>query len=243
MVKFNLGYNSGSNYRNLCFTQENQSFKRGLRVVDIVKILSVSDKKIPFIYSPSVSKRFEDIDFLIGCGDLPYYYLEYILTALRVPLFFVRGNHDHEFEFSAIGKRSHPHGGTDLHKTTVNYNGTILAGIEGSIRYKPGKFQYSQNEMWFNVYQLVPKMIANRISTGRYLDIFVTHAPMNGIHDCEDLPHHGIKAFNWFVKVFQPIFHFHGHIHLYRPDDPSETLVGATRVINTYGYKETNFER
>jgi len=206
-----------------------------------VKILSLSDKKIPFIYSPSVSKRFEDIDFIIGCGDLPYYYLEFVLTALGVPLFYVRGNHDHEVEYSAIGKRRKPQGGQDLNCVSINLDGITLAGIEGSIRYKQGSFQYTQTEMWCLVFQLVPKMILNRIATGRYLDIFVTHAPANGIHDREDLPHQGINAFRWFVKVFQPAIHFHGHIHLYRPDDPSESMFGNTRVINTYGYQETEF--
>lgn len=213
-----------------------------MRVLNLVKILSLSDKKIPFIYSPSVHKRFEHIDLVIGCGDLPYYYLEYVLTALGVPLFYVRGNHDHEVEFSAIGKRRNPQGGQDLNRRAINLNGITLAGIEGSIRYKPGSFQYTQAEMWHLVFQLVPKMIYNRITNGHYLDIFVTHAPPNGIHDREDLPHHGVNAFRWFVKVFQPALHFHGHIHLYRPDDPSESMFGKTRVINTYGYQETDFE-
>ena len=213
-----------------------------MRVLSLVKILSLSDKKIPFIYSPSVHKRFEHIDLVIGCGDLPYYYLEYVLTALGVPLFYVRGNHDHEVEFSAIGKRRNPQGGQDLNRRAINLNGITLAGIEGSIRYKPGSFQNTQAEMWHLVFQLVPKMIFNRITNGHYLDIFVTHAPPNGIHDREDLPHHGVNAFRWFIKVFQPALHFHGHIHLYRPDDPSESMFGKTRVINTYGYKETDFE-
>ena len=207
-----------------------------------MKILSLSDKKIPFIYSASVRSRFEHIDFIIGCGDLPYYYLEFVLTALGVPLFYVRGNHDHEIEYSSIGKRRNPQGGQDINRAGVNFNGITLAGIEGSIRYKPGSFQYTQTEMWYLVFKMLPKMIYNRITTGRYLDIFVTHAPSNGIHDRDDLPHQGINAFRWFIKVFQPALHFHGHIHLYRPDDPSETLFGRTRVINTYGFKETDFD-
>ena len=31
---------------------------------------------------------------ILACGDLPYYYLEYIVGLLDVPLFYVHGNHD-----------------------------------------------------------------------------------------------------------------------------------------------------
>jgi len=33
---------------------------------------------------------------VLSCGDLPPYYLEFLVTVLDVPLFDVRGNHDHE---------------------------------------------------------------------------------------------------------------------------------------------------
>ena len=61
-----------------------------------------------FIYSPQVRGRFEDIDLVLGCGDLPYFYLEYVLTALNVPLFFVRGNHANKVEYGAGGPKQ-PH--------------------------------------------------------------------------------------------------------------------------------------
>ena len=68
--------------------------------------------------------------------------------------------------------------------------------------------------------------------------IFLLHMrPQLGIHDEEDLPHQGIKAFRWLMKVFQPAYFFHGHIHVYRPDTMIDTMVGKTRVINTYGYR------
>ena len=203
-----------------------------------MKILSLSDVCVPFIYSQSVKERFVDIDIILGCGDLPYYYLEFVLTVLKAPLMFVRGNHDKEIEFSTAGKRSLPHGGVDLHSKVVGHNGFTFAGVEGSIRYKPGKFQYSQEEMWVNVFKLFPLLIFNRARTGRFLDIFITHAPPKGIYHSTDLPHRGIAAFRWFDKVFKPRFHIHGHIHLYRPDDPVESLIGNTRIINTYRFQE-----
>jgi uncharacterized protein len=96
--------------------------------------------------------------------------------------------------------------------------------------------------MWLHTFKLVPGLLRNLAINGRYLDIFVSHAPPWGIHDQEDLPHQGIRAFRWLLRIFKPAFHFHGHIHVYHPDTRIETLYGQTRVINTYGYRETVVE-
>jgi Icc-related predicted phosphoesterase len=93
--------------------------------------------------------------------------------------------------------------------------------------------------MWKHVFSLVPGLLYNRLVYGRFLDVFVTHAPPAGIHDRDDLTHQGINAFRWLIRVFQPAYHFHGHIHIYRPDEVTETLFGSTRVINTFSYRET----
>ena len=208
-----------------------------------VNILSVSDKIVPFIYSPRIREKFEHIDLVIACGDLPYYYQEYIISTLNVPLFFVRGNHDPEIEYSEASTRTYPSGGIDLHGRMYCHEGLLLAGIEGSIRYKnEGIFQYTQGEMWTHVMKLVPSLLLNHLRNGRYLDIFVTHAPPWGIHDKPDLTHQGIKAFRWLIEVFKPKYHLHGHIHVYRSDATTMTQFGSTKVTNTYGYRETCLE-
>ena len=203
-----------------------------------MRILSLSDKVISFIYGSPVKNRFKDIDLALGCGDLPYYYLEFVLTVLGIPLYYVRGNHDKVVEYNTYGQRTRPHGAVDLHRCVIDHNGLLLAGVEGSLRYRVGKFQYSQAEMWEHVFRLVPGMLRNHILHGRYLDIFVTHAPSAGIHDKQDLPHRGIKAFRWFTNVFQPSYHVHGHIHVYRPDEITRTFFGQTLVLNTFGFRE-----
>jgi Icc-related predicted phosphoesterase len=203
-----------------------------------MKILALSDVVVDIIYSRTIRPRFSDIDFAIGCGDLPYYYLEYIVSALDVPVFFVRGNHSQVVEYVQAEPRKGPHGATDLHRKVVIYNGTILAGIEGSLRYKEGPFQYTQAGMWVQVLNLVPAMMINRLRFGRFLDIFVTHASPWAVNDLPDLAHQGIKAFRWLLHIFRPRYHFHGHVHIYHPNVVSETFFEDTHVINTYGYKE-----
>lgn len=202
-----------------------------------MKVLALSDAVVGFIYNPQVRHVFDDVDLVFGCGDLAYYYLEFVLTALNVPLFYVRGNHDKVVEYSNIGQRTGPQGGTDLHGKVLEHRGWLLAGVEGCLRYRPGQFQYTQQEMWWHVLRLAPQLLVNRLRHGRFLDVFITHAPPWGIHDRDDLPHQGIKAFRWFLKVFSPAYHFHGHVHLYRPDEVSESSFGGTTVINAYRFQ------
>ena len=208
-----------------------------------MKLLSVSDRKYRLIHSPEVRDRFGDVDFVIGCGDLPYYYLEYISETLNVPLFYVRGNHDHLEEYHAAGVRRFPRGCFDLHRRVLHWNGILMAGVEGCLRYNQrSHFQYSQSEMWGNIFSLIPGLLLNKLRFGRYLDIFVSHAPPWEIHDRRDRTHQGIKAFRWFIQVFKPAYHFHGHIHVYQVDTQTETQFFNTLVVNSYGFRETQLE-
>lgn len=208
----------------------------------VMKILSVSDIELGLIYSTHIAKRFSDVDVIISCGDLPYYYLEFMISMLDKPLYFVRGNHASKHEYGVGGVRTAPWGAINLHRKVLRAaNGLLLAGIEGSLRYNRGPYQYTQEEMWWMVLSMVPALLVNKLRFGRYLDIFITHAPPWKIGDMEDLPHQGIKAFRWLIKTFQPAYHLHGHIHIYRSDKTEPVRVGRTLVVNTYGYREIEY--
>ncbi len=204
-----------------------------------MKVLSLSDKQLDSLYCPQVKNRFTNIDLILGCGDLTYSYQEFLISMLDVPLYYVRGNHSNQIEYTSSGPKTHPYGGIDLHRRVVNYNGLILAGVEGSLQYNKGPFQYSQTEMWRHILRLVPSLVWHRVKHGRFLDVFVSHAPPWGIHDKADLPHQGIKAFRWLLESFKPRYHFHGHTHIYRQDERRVTKYFSTTVINTCGYVET----
>jgi predicted phosphodiesterase len=64
-----------------------------------MKLLTVSDKEVSRIYSPQIKRRFSDVDLTISSGDLSYYYLEYIISTLDIPLYYVRGNHAKAIEY------------------------------------------------------------------------------------------------------------------------------------------------
>lgn len=200
------------------------------------RILTVSDQVDPRVYSDALPERYGDVDLVISCGDLSYLYLEFIITNLNKPLYFVHGNHDPELELNLGEPRSYPLGGENLQDRIYRQDGLLLTGIGGSIQYnRRTPYQYTQNLFWTRVFRLVPGLLLNKLVYGRFLDVFVSHAPPQGIHEGPDWTHQGIRAFRWLLKTFQPQVHIHGHIHLYFPDQPWMTSLGKTRVINAFG--------
>jgi Icc-related predicted phosphoesterase len=204
-----------------------------------VKVLTISDVEVNLLYSPRILERFTDVDLILSCGDLPYYYLEYMVSMLDVPLIFVHGNHHNQDEEGEHGARQAPWGGFNLHRRVHRAEGLLMAGIEGSLRYNNGPGQYSQSEMWMAAWALIPGLLLNRLRFGRYLDVLISHAPPWGIQDAKDRPHQGAKAFLWLDRVFKPAYHFHGHTHLYRMDAVMDTKFHQTHIVNTYGYRVT----
>lgn len=208
----------------------------------MTKILAVSDIESQYIYRAIGGEKFKDIDFIISCGDLPYYYLEYIVSMTNKDLFYVKGNHAHRIEIGDNCKSSDPQGAKNLHLKSIHTNeGIILAGIEGSVLYNYGPYQYTQIQMWQFAFRLVPILFFNYLHYHRFLDILVTHAPPWHINDQEDLPHQGIKAFRWLLEVFKPRYHLHGHTRDYLNPDSGMTKFGRTEVINVTGYKIIEF--
>ena len=205
--------------------------------VRVMKILAVSDQALDRIYALSSNGQFKDVELLIGCGDLPYAYLEFLVTMLNVPMFYVPGNHDPVEDPQHSETRAQ--GGFNLDLKMVRHNKFLIGGFGGSVRYRPdGTNQYSQAEAYLRVCQMLPKLLLNRIQYGRALDILITHSPPYGIHDDGDPAHVGLKALNWLLRIAKPRYHFHGHMHFYKRNlEDFETTTGITKVINVYPYR------
>jgi Icc-related predicted phosphoesterase len=209
-----------------------------------VKVLAVSDEIVDWLYSPNARRRLGKIDLILGCGDLPYYYLEYLVTILDAPLYFVHGNHDPLVEYSSAGgTKAGPSGGENVDLRCVNQGGLLVAGLEGCIRYKPdGLHQYTQNEMRLRSLALLPGLATNRLTHGRWLDVLITHAPPLGIHDMPTVAHTGFRAFLDLVRLFRPRYLLHGHRHRNYAPGATETQWGATTVINVHPYQVLEIE-
>jgi Icc-related predicted phosphoesterase len=202
-----------------------------------VKILAVSDEVVERLYTLCTNGHFKDVQLILGCGDLPYTYLENILTLLNLPLLYVPGNHDPNYNLQ--NSLSRVEGGSNLDLQVIRQNKFLIGGFGGSIRYRPdGTNQYSQTEAFFRAYRMLPRLLLNRMNYGRALDILITHSPPFGIHDEDSHAHQGLKAINWLLKVAQPRYHFHGHTHFQRRNiSVSETTLGITRIVNIFPYK------
>ena len=213
-----------------------------------MRALVVSDKVESILYGPTISKVAADVDLILSCGDLPFYYLEFIISMLNRPAYYVYGNHGREVEFQggkgdAWQRKTEPQGATNLHQSAACEQGLLLAGLEGSIRYNNARcYQYTDTEMMFNILRLAPKLLANRVRYGRWLDVLVAHSPPFGIHDEPDRAHTGFRSFLTFMRWFKPRYLLHGHIHIYRNDAITRTLCDSTEVINVYPYKILELE-
>jgi Icc-related predicted phosphoesterase len=202
-----------------------------------VKILAVSDEVVERLYSLCNTGHFNDIDLIIGCGDLPYPYLENLVTFLNVPLLYVPGNHDpHYNEDHSL---TYAEGGSNLDLKLVRVKTFLIGGLGGSVRYRPdGTNQYTQSEAYGRALKMLPRLILNHIRYRRYMDILITHSPPFGIHDDDTRAHTGLKAINWLIKIARPRYHFHGHTHFHRRNiTPSETKYRETKIMNIYPYK------
>lgn len=201
-----------------------------------MKILAVSDQVEERLYSPAVKSFGSGVDLLIGCGDLPYEYLEYLLNVLNIPMIYVPGNHDPVF--SLKDTRSHVEGAIDIDLKTIQFKSLLLAGMGGSVRYRDdGVNQYGQTEMYIRAIRLVFPLMWNRARYGRAVDILVTHSPPAGIHDDNDNAHQGLKAINTIMKYFKPRYVLHGHTYFYQRNLVTpHTKSGETTVINIFPY-------
>lgn len=201
-----------------------------------MKILAVSDQVVDRLYSTSAKSTYPNIEMIIGCGDLPYNYLEFLMSIFDVPLFYVPGNHDPAYKPVDVFYAA---GGVNLDEQVVYSKGLLMAGLGGSIFYAPGgPNQYSQAEMIFRANRLLPKIFLSRLKYKRPLDILVTHSPPAGIHDDDDPTHRGLRALNLLLHWTQPRYMLHGHTLFYRQNLKSHiTQYGRTQITNVYPFR------
>lgn len=217
-----------------------------------MKILCVADHIDPLVYSVNAKKRFEDVDMVLSAGDLPMEYLGFLSSVLNKPIGFVFGNHNlqeyYRFENNYQSKnitrllpQGEPNlrnyfGATYLGGKVMKINGLLIAGLGGSRRYNTGLNQFTEFQMYLNIFKLIPRLFWNRLLHGRYLDILLTHASPYEIGDRPDPCHRGFKAFRWFMTKFSPKYLLHGHIHLYDMNEQRIHHYKNSVVINVYDH-------
>ena len=105
-----------------------------------MKVLAVSDIESPSLYDYFSPEKVEGVELIVGCGDLRMEYLEFLVTMMNVPLIYIHGNHDDHF-------RREPEGCICIDDDVFEYKGLRFVGLGGSIRYKEGKYMFTEREM------------------------------------------------------------------------------------------------
>lgn len=206
-----------------------------------LEVLAISDEVDQRIYSPSIRERMGDVDIIIGCGDLPATYLEFLVDAVNRPVYYVLGNHAEEL--TREGERGvprHPLGCIDLGGKVIRdpASGLIMAGLPGSPRYSENEpVQYTEFQMNWMMLKMAPRLFWNRLRHGRYLDVLITHSPPRDVNDRDDHAHRGFIAMRKFLHRFSPKYQLHGHVHLYDRSQPFTATFQGTEVINVFPFQ------
>jgi len=217
----------------------------------MTRILAIADEVSEALYGGSLSDLKPEL--VVSCGDLPFDYLEYIVTMLSVPLLYVPGNHDpdlraHQEPVSPLGpvlsrlrESPGPAGCTNVDCEIVDVVGLRIAGLGGSARYSGGPNQYTESQMRRRAARLQRRATLRRFRDGRGIDVFISHAPPLGVGDDDDPAHRGFAAFLGLIERLRPKLLLHGHIHPYGQTLPDRTL-GGTRIVNAIPYSLLEIE-
>ena len=187
-----------------------------------MKILTISDEECPALWDYYIPGRLDGYDLIIACGDLNAKYLSFLVTMAKVPVLYVHGNHDVNYNIVP------PEGCDCIDDHVVVYNGVRIMGLGGCLRYHRGPHQYTEWEMrrrirrlWWHLWRL------------KGVDIVVTHAAPEGLGDAEDRAHWGFAAFRDLLDKYKPAYLIHGHVHAnYGHNIPREIDHNGTKIIN-----------
>ena len=190
-----------------------------------MKILLVSDEEDKYLWDFYRPGRLKGIDLILSAGDLKAEYLSFLVTMANRPLLYVHGNHD-----GGYAQRP-PEGCQCIDGKLVTVGGLRILGLGGSALYNGGPHQYTERQMRRRIHRLRLKLAL----TGG-VDIVLTHAPVRGFGDEDNMTHRGFEAFLPLLDQYQPRYLVHGHIHQrYGANRPRCHQYGETTIVNATG--------
>ena len=203
-----------------------------------MRVLAIADEVAEPLWGDLLKELRPEL--ILSAGDLPFDYLENLVSRTDVPLLYVPGNHDPDLKpgdptfeglsakFDGVG----PPGCINVDDRIESVAGLNVAGLGGSIRYNEGVNQYTQRQMRWRAWRLQARVRLRR----KHIDVLLTHAPPAGFGDAADPAHAGIEALVPLVENLKPRVLVHGHVRRYGPQ--SEDLrLGGTRIVNPIPYR------
>lgn len=189
-----------------------------------MKIMVMSDEESKSLWDHYTPGKLSGYDLILSSGDLKSEYLSFVETFSNAMLLYVHGNHDENYA------EKPPEGCFPVEDDIFVYQGVRILGLGGSMRYRKGNCQYTEAEMQKRIRKL-------RLKLWKYggFDILLTHAPISGVHDGDDLCHQGFEAFRDLILRYSPKYFIHGHTHMnYGMKTPRLSLLNDTIIINAF---------
>ena len=191
-----------------------------------MRLLLLADMESPTYWDYFTRSKLDGIDLILSSGDLKAEYLSFLVTMGHAPLLYVHGNHDGGYEHKP------PEGCDCIDDKLVTVGGLRILGLGGSRKYNDGPHQYTDRQMQRRIWK---QTFALWRAQG--VDLVLTHAPVRGYGDQEDLAHRGFDCFQGMLDRWHPRYLVHGHVHMsYGHDIQRTQQYGETTLINAYGH-------
>lgn len=183
-----------------------------------MKILIVSDVESELLLNHFDENCFDDVDVILGAGDLHYSYLQAVKRNIKKDLFFVKGNHD-QFKTRLFDSEF-------IEWRCIECNGVRILGI-GCMTYRGHIL--SEKQMSIRL-----ALLNKKIKKSGGVDIVVSHFPLYGLGDGIDESHKGYFVLKEFVEKVSPKYFIYGHNHLSYGRNDRITHFKDTVLINAY---------
>jgi hypothetical protein len=195
-----------------------------------IRLLAASDDPDPGLAYESNRRAIAPIDGVIGCGDLAPDWLSFLADAFRVPLVYVRGNHDRGGEWEEPDLPVPPPLQAGRHERIA---GVAIAGLEWPGVRERGNRRHPWLA-WRQALAVARRLLLARL-TGRVEPVLViSHAAPLGAGDAADRYHLGFPAYRWLLGWLRPPLWLHGHTTT--ASVPSLRVdVGRTVLVNVTG--------
>ena len=190
-----------------------------------MRILLVADEEDGYLWQHYRPGNLDGFDMILSAGDLKAPYLSFLVTMGNCPLLYVHGNHDVSYDAAP------PEGCVCADDRLYTIKGVRILGLGGSSMYNGRPWQFTERQMRFRILKL-----RRQIARAGGVDIVLTHAPIRGVGDRDDLAHRGFEAFVPLLEKWKPRYLVHGHVHKsYGADFQRVRACGETAVINACG--------
>jgi Icc-related predicted phosphoesterase len=192
---------------------------------DPVRLLAVSDERDRALEFERNRAEIGRLHAVVGCGDLDPDYLAFLGDAFRVPLLYVRGNHDRGANWQARREELPGSLGPQYEKI----DGVSVVGLSWPGDDRGTQAPRDEFAAWR---QVIP--LGFRAPRTRPL-IVISHVPPLGLGDSpEDSYHRGFAAYHWLCRRLRPTLWLHGHTSMAAARDWRVTW-GETTLANVTG--------